>query len=71
MSVLGIERTGDPKIDRVLDQLELRLGLLQHVTAAEGAPSHTPAGAQLYVRTDGGAGSTLYVYEPGVGWKAV
>jgi hypothetical protein len=40
------------------------------VVAGTGAPAHTPAGPQLYLRLDGGAGSTLYVYEPGSGWAA-
>jgi hypothetical protein len=32
-----------------------------------GAPSFTPPGRALYIRTDGGAGTTLYVYE-GASW---
>jgi hypothetical protein len=39
---------------------------------AEGAPAHTPDGVQFYLRTDGGAGSTAYVYEPGpAAWNAL
>jgi hypothetical protein len=44
----------------------------QFVSAGEGAPSHTPDGPQIYFRYDGGAGTTLYVYEPGpAAWNAL
>ena len=43
-----------------------------------GAPSGTPSGswgtsesAVLYFRSDGGSGTTLYLYEMGSGWKAL
>lgn len=34
-----------------------------------GAPAFTPTGRALYVRQDGGAGTTLYVWE-GAAWAA-
>jgi hypothetical protein len=39
------------------------------VTTGVGVPSFTPNGRALYLRQDGGAGTTLYVYE-GSGWVA-
>ena len=38
--------------------------LAQFVSTGTGAPAHTPDGPQVYLRADGGAGTTLYVYEP-------
>jgi hypothetical protein len=44
----------------------------QFVSTGSGAPSHTPDGPQMYFRTDGGVGSTLYVYEPTpAAWNAL
>lgn len=41
----------------------------QFISWGDGAPTHTPDGRQLYIRRDGGAGTTLYVHE-GAGWAA-
>jgi hypothetical protein len=39
----------------------------QFISFGTGAPTHTPTGRAIYIRLDGGAGTTLYVYE-GAGW---
>ncbi len=39
------------------------------ITTGTGAPSHSAPDGSLYLRTDGGAGSTLYVREAGA-WVA-
>lgn len=43
----------------------------QHFYSGVGVPTFTPPGSAraLYIRKDGGTGSTLYVYE-GAGWVA-
>lgn len=43
--------------------------LAQFFAVGDGAPAHTPTSRQLYIRRDGGANTTLYVYE-GAGWAA-
>jgi hypothetical protein len=46
--------------------------LYRFVAVAAGAPAHTPDGVQVYLRTDGGAGTTLYVWEPTpAAWNAI
>jgi hypothetical protein len=46
--------------------------LYRFVVVGDGAPAHTPDGVQVYLRRDGGAGTTLYVYEPGpAAWNAL
>jgi hypothetical protein len=46
--------------------------IAQHLSVGDGAPAHTPEGVQLYLRRDGGAGTTLYVYEPTpAAWNAL
>lgn len=40
---------------------------LQFIYWGVGAPTSTPPGRALYLRLDGGAATTLYVYE-GAGW---
>jgi hypothetical protein len=43
----------------------------QFFSTGAGAPTHTPDGPQFYLRNDGGAGTTLYVWEPGASaWDA-
>lgn len=39
------------------------------ISTGRGAPTSTPSGRALYIRQDGGAGSTLYVWE-GAAWAA-
>lgn len=58
------------------EQQDVNDGLIEDLNSVaqffswgNGAPTHTPTGRQLYVRRDGGAGTTLYVYE-GAGWAA-
>lgn len=41
----------------------------QFVYTGQGAPSFTPNGRAIYIRQDGGANTTLYVYE-GSSWVA-
>jgi hypothetical protein len=43
--------------------------IAQFLSWGDGVPAHTPDGRQLYVRRDGGANTTLYVYE-GAAWAA-
>jgi hypothetical protein len=45
---------------------QMRL-LSQFFFSGAGAPAFTPPGRAMYIRIDGGAGTTLYVYE-GAGW---
>lgn len=66
LDIGGIE---DPTIRRAFEQLLLLLPP-QVAFTGNGAPTFTPGVSRaLYVRQDGGAGSTLYVYE-GTGWTA-
>lgn len=41
----------------------------QFLSWGNGAPTFTPVGRAIYIRLDGGAGSTLYVWE-GAAWAA-
>ena len=41
--------------------------LAQFIVWGDGVPSHTPNGRQIYIRRDGGTGTTLYVWE-GAAW---
>ena len=62
----GVEVTGD------LDTDSITLGTVKILTGS-GAPSVSAPVGSLYTRTDGGAGSTLYVKESGTdssGWVA-
>ena len=43
--------------------------IAQFIFFGTGAPTFTPPGRALYVRLDGGAGTTLYVWE-GAAWAA-
>jgi hypothetical protein len=46
--------------------------IAQFVSTGTGAPAHTPDGPQVYLRVDGGAGTTLYVWEPTpAAWNAI
>lgn len=61
-------------VDR--DQQTVNEGLLEDLNSiaqflswGDGVPTHTPDGRQLYIRRDGGANTTLYVYE-GASWAA-
>lgn len=56
--------------ERNFTELEQRLNELgQFVYWGAGVPTLTPPGRALYIRTDGGAATTLYVYE-GAAWAA-
>lgn len=39
----------------------------QFIYFGSGAPTFTPTGRAIYIRTNGGAGTTLYVWE-GAAW---
>lgn len=43
--------------------------IAQFLFFGTGAPGFTPPGRALYIRLDGGAGTTLYVWE-GAAWAA-
>lgn len=42
---------------------------IQFITTGVGVPNFTPSGRAIYIRQDGGANTTLYVYE-GSSWSA-
>lgn len=44
--------------------------IAQFIFFNAGAPTFTPAGRAMYFRTDGGAGTSFYVYN-GAAWTAV
>lgn len=41
--------------------------IAQFISFGDGAPTHTPTGRQIYIRRNGGAATTLYVWE-GAAW---
>jgi cytochrome c-type biogenesis protein CcmE len=59
----------DPKARKVeLDIADLQ-SKTRFVYTGQGLPSFTPEGRAIYIRQDGGTGTTLYVYE-GSSWVA-
>lgn len=62
------QQIADPDTQLNFQAVEKSLNeLLQFVYWGSGAPALTPPGRAIYIRTDGGAATTLYVYE-GAGW---
>lgn len=65
---LGHPLVDDSKQQRNNDDLLQGLNRLgQFLYFSTGVPTFTPPGRALYIRLDGGANTTLYVYE-GAGW---
>lgn len=54
-------------VQRLVDTLNTQAILGKHLFVGSGAPTSTPSGRALYLRTDGGGGTTLYVWE-GAAW---
>lgn len=52
--------------DGLLEDLN---SVAQFVSWGNGAPTHTPSGRQIYIRRDGGAGTSLYCWS-GAAWNA-
>jgi hypothetical protein len=62
---LGSPLVDDPAQQRNNEDLLAGVNALaQFMSWGTGAPAHTPDGPQVYLRYDGGAGTTLYVWEP-------
>lgn len=60
----------DQAVDRNFRDLDSRVsGFDQRVFYGSGVPTFTPPGRAIFIRSDGGAGSTLYVWE-GAAWAA-
>ena len=47
----------------------IQIGACATVSSGKGAPTAKPCNGSIYLRQDGAAGSTFYIYENG-GWKA-
>lgn len=43
--------------------------IAQFIDFGNGAPTHTPTGRRIYIRLNGGAGTTLYCWS-GAAWTA-
>lgn len=56
-------------VQRLVDQLNSLNIIGKHLFIGAGAPTSTPTGRALYLRTNGGTTSTLYVWE-GAAWVA-
>lgn len=61
-----VEQQRSSLIEGEFASVKSTLGL---ISSGVGAPQFTPNGRALYLRLDGGAGTTLYVYE-GASWVA-
>ena len=65
------ELVSDPVVQRNFEELSRMIGeVRQFLDFGDGAPAHSPSTRKLYVRRDGGVGSTFYVYD-GTNWTAV
>lgn len=60
----GLPQSGDVNDDELLKGLNQ---VAQFFYFGNGAPTFTPAGRAIYIRLNGGAGTTLYVWE-GAAW---
>lgn len=61
---------GDPVQQHVNEGLIAAVNTLaRFIDYGNGVPTHTPTGRALYVRLNGGAGTTLYVWS-GAAWAA-
>lgn len=63
----NIENGDWEAVRRLVVQLNTLNIVNKHVFVGRGAPTGTPSGRALYIRTDGGASTTLYVWE-GASW---
>ena len=60
-----LEQQKSSSLEREFSEIKSKLAFF---TTGVGLPNFTPTGRALYLRQDGGAGSTLYVYE-GASWS--
>lgn len=65
----------DPDIQGAVAEAESRLTVLIRqlqgmIRTGSGAPTGTPASPTLYLRADGAAGTTLYLFRAGA-WVAI
>jgi len=68
---MNLEHTNDENaaINRNFEKLIATNDVAQFFSWGNGAPAHTPTSRQIYIRFNGGAGTTLYCWS-GAAWNA-
>lgn len=52
------------------DALKAINAIAQFIDYGNGAPTHSPTGRRIYIRLNGGVGTTIYVWS-GAAWNAI